>query len=51
MVTQILVTLAVIFTDPQLFVQHLGVVGPMSGLPAAVTALLLSPIATDCRRS
>ena len=39
--------LAVIFAASQLFVHQLQAVGPMLGLPAAVTALLLSPIATE----
>jgi cation:H+ antiporter len=46
-VTQTLVTLAVIFVSSQLFVHQLDAVGPMLGLPATVTALLLSPIATE----
>jgi cation:H+ antiporter len=46
-VTQTLVTLAVIFGASHLFVAQLDAVGPMLGLPAAVTALLLSPIATE----
>jgi cation:H+ antiporter len=45
--TQALVTLAVIFVASQLFVHSLEAIGPMIGLPAAVTALLLSPIATE----
>jgi cation:H+ antiporter len=45
--TQTLATLAVIFAASQLFVHQLGIIGPMLGLPAAVTALLLSPIATE----
>jgi cation:H+ antiporter len=44
---QTLATLAVIFFASQLFVHQLDAVGPMIGLPAAVTALLLSPIATE----
>jgi cation:H+ antiporter len=44
---QTLVTLAVIFAASQLFVRQLDAVGPMLGLPAAATALLLSPIATE----
>ena len=44
---QTLVTLVVIFLASQLFVDQLDAVGPMLGLPAAVTALLLSPIATE----
>lgn len=46
-VTQALVTLAIIFVASQLFVHALEAIGPMLGLPAAVTALLLSPIATE----
>jgi cation:H+ antiporter len=46
-VTQTLITLAVIFAASQLFVHQLDVIGPMLGLPPAVTALLLSPIATE----
>ncbi|MGI5228280.1 sodium:calcium antiporter [Actinoallomurus sp. CA-142502] len=46
-VTQALVTLVIIFVASQLFVHALEAIGPMIGLPAAVTALLLSPIATE----
>ena len=46
-VTQTLATLAVIFAASQLFVHQLDAIGPMLGLSAAVTALLLSPIATE----
>jgi cation:H+ antiporter len=46
-VLQSLVTLAVIFAASQLFVHQLDAIGPMLGLPAAVTALLFSPIATE----
>jgi cation:H+ antiporter len=46
-ITQTLVTLAVIFVASQLFVRQLEAVGPMLGLSASVTALLLSPIATE----
>jgi cation:H+ antiporter len=46
-VAQTLVTLAIIFGASHLFVAQLDAVGPMLGLPAAVTALLLSPIATE----
>lgn len=46
-VLQTLVALGVIFAASQLFVHQLGVIGPMIGLPAAVTAVLLSPIATE----
>jgi cation:H+ antiporter len=42
-----LATLAVIFLASQLFVRQLDAVGPMLGMPSAVTALLLSPIATE----
>lgn len=45
--TQTLVTLLVIFGASQLFVHQLEALGPQLGLPAAVTALLLSPIATE----
>jgi cation:H+ antiporter len=44
---QTLATLAVIFVASQLFVHQLDAIGPMLGLPAAVTALLLSPVATE----
>jgi cation:H+ antiporter len=40
-------TLAVIFGASQLFVKQLEWAGPTLGLSAAVTALLLSPIATE----
>jgi cation:H+ antiporter len=46
-VTQAVITLAIIFVASQLFVHALEAVGPMLGLPAAVTALLLAPIATE----
>jgi cation:H+ antiporter len=46
-VVQTLATLVVIFFASQLFVHQLDAIGPMIGLPAAVTALLLSPIATE----
>jgi cation:H+ antiporter len=46
-VTQALVTLTIIFVASQLFVHALEAIGPMLGLPATVTALLLSPIATE----
>jgi cation:H+ antiporter len=46
-VVQTLVTVVIIFIASQLFVQQLEAIGPMIGLPAAVTALLLSPIATE----
>jgi cation:H+ antiporter len=45
--TQTLITLLIIFGASQLFVAQLDAIGPMLGLPAAVTALLLSPIATE----
>jgi cation:H+ antiporter len=44
---QTLVTLVVIFGASQLFVRQLEWAGPALGLPAAVVALLLSPIATE----
>lgn len=46
-VAQTHVTLVVIFFASQLFVKQLDAIGPMLGLSAAVTALLLSPIATE----
>ncbi|MEV6742021.1 sodium:calcium antiporter [Streptomyces sp. NPDC051104] len=46
-VAQTLATLAVIFFASQLFVKQLDAIGPMIGLSASVTALLLSPIATE----
>jgi cation:H+ antiporter len=46
-VVQAVATLAIIFVASQLFVHQLEAVGPMLGLPAAVTALLLAPIATE----
>ena len=46
-VAQTLGALAVIFAASHFFVQQLEAIGPMIGLPAAVTALLLSPIATE----
>ena len=46
-IAQTLITLAIIFVASQVFVHQLDAIGPMLGLPAAVTALLLSPIATE----
>ncbi|TIC86386.1 sodium:calcium antiporter [Nocardioides sp. GY 10127] len=46
-VVQTLGTLAVIFVASQLFVKQLDAVGPMLGLSTTVTALLLSPVATE----
>jgi cation:H+ antiporter len=46
-IVQTLATLAIIFLASQLFVHQLDAVGPMLGLSATVTALLLSPIATE----
>ncbi|MFC0105067.1 sodium:calcium antiporter [Kibdelosporangium aridum] len=46
-VAQTLGALAVIFTASRLFVLQLDAVGPMLGLPATLTALLLAPIATE----
>lgn len=44
---QTLVTLVIIFLASQLFVAQLEWAGPELGLSAAVTALLLSPVATE----
>jgi cation:H+ antiporter len=44
---QTLGALAVIFVSSQIFVHQLDAIGPMLGLTAATTALLLSPIATE----
>jgi cation:H+ antiporter len=44
---QTLGAVVVIFLASQLFVRQLGAIGPMLGLSGAVTALLLSPIATE----
>ena len=44
---QTLGALAVIFVSSQIFVHQLDAIGPMLGLSGAVTALLLSPIATE----
>ncbi len=44
---QTLGALVVIFVSSQLFVHQLDVIAPMLGLSGAVTALLLSPIATE----
>jgi cation:H+ antiporter len=44
---QTLGTLLIIFLASQLFVRQLDAIGPMLGLPPAVTALLLSPVATE----
>ncbi|KUL40917.1 hypothetical protein ADL22_14735 [Streptomyces sp. NRRL F-4489] len=46
-VAQTLATLVVIFFASQLFVHQLDAIGPMLGLSATVTALLLSPVATE----
>jgi len=46
-IAQTLVTLVIIFGASQLFVRQLEWAGPALGLPAAVVALLLSPIATE----
>jgi cation:H+ antiporter len=46
-VVQTLATLAVIFFSSRVFVAQLDAIGPMLGLSASVTALLLSPIATE----
>jgi cation:H+ antiporter len=44
---QTLITLVVIFGASQLFVRQLEWAGPALGLPSAVVALLLSPVATE----
>jgi cation:H+ antiporter len=44
---QTLGALTVIFVSSQIFVHQLDAIGPMLGLSGAVTALLLSPIATE----
>jgi cation:H+ antiporter len=44
---QTLGALAVIFVFSQIFVHQLDAIGPMLGLSGAVTALILSPIATE----
>jgi cation:H+ antiporter len=44
---QTLSALAVIFVASQVFVHQLDAIGPMLGLSGAVTALLLSPVATE----
>jgi cation:H+ antiporter len=46
-VAQTLGALTVIFVSSQVFVHQLDSIGPMLGLSSAVTALLLSPIATE----
>lgn len=46
-IAQTLGALAVIFASSQVFVHQLDALGPMLGLSGAVTALLLSPIATE----
>jgi cation:H+ antiporter len=45
--TQTLVTLAIVFGASQVFVHQLEWAGPALGLPAVVVALLLSPVATE----
>jgi len=44
---QTLGALTVIFVASQIFVHQLDAIGPMLGLSGAVTALLLSPVATE----
>jgi cation:H+ antiporter len=44
---QTLGALGVIFVSSQIFVHQLDAIGPMLGLSGAITALLLSPIATE----
>jgi len=45
--TQVAVTLGLIFGSSQLFVDQLEWAGPALGLPSVVVALLLSPVATE----
>jgi cation:H+ antiporter len=44
---QALIALVVIFLSSRLFVSQLGAIGPWLGLPPQLTALLVSPIATE----
>lgn len=44
---QTLLALVVIFGASQVFVNQLSVIGPWLGIPSAVVALLLSPVATE----
>ncbi len=44
---QTLLALTVIFGASRVFVNQLSVIGPWLGIPSAVTALLLSPVATE----
>jgi cation:H+ antiporter len=46
-VVQTLLALLVIFGASHVFVDQLSVVGPWLGIPSAVVALLLSPVATE----
>jgi cation:H+ antiporter len=46
-VVQTLLALVAIFAASHVFVNQLAVVGPWLGIPSAVVALLLSPIATE----
>jgi cation:H+ antiporter len=46
-VLQTLLALGAIFAASHVFVTQLAVVGPWLGIPSAVVALLLSPIATE----
>jgi cation:H+ antiporter len=46
-VLQTVLSLAVIFGASHLFVAQLEVVGPHLGIPATLTALILSPVATE----
>lgn len=46
-ITQTLVTMAIIFLASHLFVQQLEAVGPMLGLSPVVVSLLLAPVATE----
>jgi cation:H+ antiporter len=46
-IAQTLLALVVIFVASRVFVTQLTIVGPWLGIPSAVAALLLSPIATE----
>ncbi|MEA3150209.1 MAG: cation:H+ antiporter [Gammaproteobacteria bacterium] len=46
-IAQTLLALVVIFAASRVFVTQLTIVGPWLGIPSAVAALLLSPIATE----
>ncbi len=46
-IVQTLLAMLVIFVASRVFVNQLSIVGPWLGIPSTVTALLLSPIATE----